>query len=184
MIPYLHCVVSDWPEGQNWCGCYQGPGRSTRNCRKCLQLTSTFSLNSGKQRFERLFYSQFQYNVARADDGRVTRQLRTACQTQSARDMKPGKERTATLIALSVHSEPSPYGPPTELYTGAAGMHGCAPSDVMHVIGSNGVVSKLRYIAGELGNLAKMDDRIGQIPMARDIQAVRGMRYCCTFSNL
>ena len=90
--------------------------------------------------------------------------------------MTPGagarKSRLKELV-VSLHPEPSPFAS-AELYTGRGGVNSITPVDVLHTLGSNGIVSKLLFCAQLLGDGAVIDDRIGRIPRAKDSAEERG----------
>ena len=88
--------------------------------------------------------------------------------------MTPGAgARKARLKELSLHPEPSQFAS-AELYTGRGGVNSITPGDVLHTLGSNGIVSKLLFCAQLLGDGAVIDDRIGRIPRAKDSAEERG----------
>ena len=103
----------------------------------------------------------------------ITREFRSAAAMETAR-MTPGAgARKTRLKELSLHPEPSPFAS-AELYTGRGGVNSITPGDVLHTLGSNGIVSKLLFCAQLLGDGAVIDDRIGRIPRAKDSAEERG----------
>lgn len=134
LVPYVSHVKSDWPEGQQLCNCFKGPGKSKRNCRACGVLTVDIpktSLGLGDRCDPR---KQTEADVLlRYHQQRVKNKVSGAVGDQ---------EKICRMISL--HPEPNAFAD-MELWYNHYGSYALMPFDIMHTV-PHGLVVILKDI--------------------------------------
>jgi hypothetical protein len=162
LIPFLFLIPSDWPEGQDFAGVYQGACVSKRNCRECEQLTRQFA-KTGERARARI-------------QGETEAARRTVDEAKEAHVGGVSVAREA-LRHLSLHVEANPLAD-TELYANAGGYHQILPMDTLHVMGSKGIASLFRFFLTKLGNMSVVNQRLRLMPPVRNVgDGTRGLHY-------
>lgn len=165
LIPYIHSILTDWPEGQQTANFFEGAVTSRENCRACRRHVSDFA-NTSPPLVEDM-RDQDATEWARAvGRGEAPDQHGNVLQTVTARE--------AFMQERSIHPESCALAY-AFLFNGAAGYTGVLPMDQMHVIAA-GIARLIRNVVKESAVSATLDTRLQAIPIVRD-QAVRGFYY-------